>query len=587
MKKSIYHTTNNTKVAPHIGNIALLILLSFSSELIAETQIRKTDSSPIYIGDPDIYVHSDNYAYLTGTAQPNNIECSGGREICIYKSSLSQITNQNTWSFAGKYNPNIDDAFDYCNVWAPSINYINNNWYITFTARRVANGEVCGTVINGKWVDTRNETYSSIYVASGSSLQNIGKPRLYPISPISEQYDGISTTVRSWNGTVNSCPPAKNAPPPVERDANCMRIDSDVTVSDGITWIPYVWYHGSSNGDTRYSWQLTGGNSISIFNFSNPSTQVKSVQVACDTTRCFNYEEAVNEGPNLFKSQATGYYYLFYATGTFDNHYAVRYLKANNVLSLERKGFEARPILLFPHYDRCGNVVENHGGAHAVDVNNTTYLIYHKHPISYKYTSPTSCILDSNVKDNPDHTAKFTVWIEGPLQFDVNRDPYPFRHLLTGAKPASVVNKHLRRVNTNNCMDNPNGSWTAPFQLRQYACASGVDAQRFDIIRINQGNGQEHIGPYYMLRNRTSGYCVDIENNSTTAGSRIVQYHCHGANNQLWEPINSSGQVSWDSTFKLRSVNNPQICINIDASGNLVTGYCTNSSLPQWIWENS
>ena len=36
----------------------------------------------------------------------------------------------------------------------------------------------------------------------------------------------------------------------------------------------------------------------------------------------------------------------------------------------------------------------------------------------------------------------------------------------------------------------------------------------------------------YIIRNVTTGKCIDIANGSTAAGDRVAQYICHGGQNQ-------------------------------------------------------
>ncbi len=80
----------------------------------------------------------------------------------------------------------------------------------------------------------------------------------------------------------------------------------------------------------------------------------------------------------------------------------------------------------------------------------------------------------------------------------------------------------LRVVSSNKCLDVPNSS-TRSIGLQQYDC-NGTSAQKF--IMKHLGNGE------YNIINVNSRMCLDVEQGSTARGARIIQYPCHGAENQ-------------------------------------------------------
>lgn len=247
-----------------IGLVALAAIMLIWRPVFAETPVNY-NGSPLYLGDPDVYVHGD-YVYLTGTAdKPKSTVCSFNKEICIFRTdNLSSSTNSDDWELRYKYNPSLKDPLhDYCSVWAPDLafNYFSSHWELRFTARQVPKGGSCV-----------NETAQSIFMTT----EALGAPTLYR--------DGQTSGPRAWK-TGNGCPPSKTTPPPITANIDCMRLDDGYY--DG--YIPYVWYAGNP----YYSWTLTGGNAIAITSLNSSAPPQRAVDQICTASRCFNYEEGV------------------------------------------------------------------------------------------------------------------------------------------------------------------------------------------------------------------------------------------------------------------------------------------------------
>lgn len=65
---------------------------------------------------------------------------------------------------------------------------------------------------------------------------------------------------------------------------------------------------------------------------------------------------------------------------------------------------------------------------------------------------------------------------------------------------------------------------------------------------------------------------MDIQNNSSSALTPIVQWHCHGADNQLWRKVFNPYNPSM---FRLQSKLNPTLCASFPfGQTNMATAEC-------------
>jgi len=82
---------------------------------------------------------------------------------------------------------------------------------------------------------------------------------------------------------------------------------------------------------------------------------------------------------------------------------------------------------------------------------------------------------------------------------------------------------------------------------------------------LQQPNGS------YELRNANSGKCLSVYYNSTAAGAKLVQYHCHGWTDQQWQLAGMGGP-----TLAIQSVLSSY---RVDVPGGTIAW---NTQLQQW-----
>jgi GH43 family beta-xylosidase len=106
---------------------SLLFYLNQKGEpAVLEDSNASTFNNPIYqlqgIPDPYVYLHTDGYYYMTGTTTTNSVEL-------IRSASLTDMTNGVRKTIWTPSEVNLSR-----NVWAPEMHFINNKWYVYFTA---------------------------------------------------------------------------------------------------------------------------------------------------------------------------------------------------------------------------------------------------------------------------------------------------------------------------------------------------------------------------------------------------------------------------------------------------------------------
>jgi len=95
--------------------------------------------------------------------------------------------------------------------------------------------------------------------------------------------------------------------------------------------------------------------------------------------------------------------------------------------------------------------------------------------------------------------------------------------------PSNVAN--FVAVHSGKCMDVSGGSRENGAAIIQWDCHGG-DNQQWNLVPV---------GSYYKLIARHSGKCLDVSGGSYDSGANIIQWDCHGGDNQLWrlEPTGS------------------------------------------------
>lgn len=93
---------------------------------------------------------------------------------------------------------------------------------------------------------------------------------------------------------------------------------------------------------------------------------------------------------------------------------------------------------------------------------------------------------------------------------------------------------HLTR-NERKCLDVKEGSMEDGAEVILWDCHNG-DNQIWDF----NPNGQydEFGSPLGTITSRKSGKCIDAEGGSTEIGTRLIQWYCHGGENQTWKLVN-------------------------------------------------
>jgi hypothetical protein len=85
---------------------------------------------------------------------------------------------------------------------------------------------------------------------------------------------------------------------------------------------------------------------------------------------------------------------------------------------------------------------------------------------------------------------------------------------------------------------------------------------------------------FYMIVNNRTNKCVDAPASSHTSGTLLVQFGCHGGDNQRWAPFDAG-----DGFFVLLSKNTPSLCINIRLDFLIDQEPCNINSVDQkWQW---
>jgi hypothetical protein len=112
------------------------------------------------------------------------------------------------------------------------------------------------------------------------------------------------------------------------------------------------------------------------------------------------------------------------------------------------------------------------------------------------------------------------------------------------------------------CLDVPNGSTQTRLQLQQWGCGSGAQNQQFEFQRVAPGTLGIGI---YLVRNRASGLCLQVQDGSSANGAPIVQVSCNSAaNSQRFELQRVTGLGS-DRDFQLVAAHSRR-CIDVTAA---------------------
>jgi poly(3-hydroxybutyrate) depolymerase len=122
----------------------------------------------------------------------------------------------------------------------------------------------------------------------------------------------------------------------------------------------------------------------------------------------------------------------------------------------------------------------------------------------------------------------------------------------------------LRSTGAGRCLDVPNSTTTAGTRLQVYDCHGGTNQQwtRTAASELTVYSG-------------TSTRCVDAEGAGTTAGTAVIIWSCHGGDNQKWR-LNTDGSVTGVQSG---------LCLEVagTANGSAVRlGTCNGQSNQRW-----
>jgi hypothetical protein len=123
------------------------------------------------------------------------------------------------------------------------------------------------------------------------------------------------------------------------------------------------------------------------------------------------------------------------------------------------------------------------------------------------------------------------------------------------------------------CLDVNGGGTNTGARLIQYTCHGG-DNQHFRFE--SDGNGKYHI----IAGN--SGYCIDQVKASQSTGGQFMQYFCHGGTNQTFDVI--SGQVGSGYYNQIRvqhSLLNMDVANGSTSNGAFIVQYLTHGGINQ------
>ena len=116
--------------------------------------------------------------------------------------------------------------------------------------------------------------------------------------------------------------------------------------------------------------------------------------------------------------------------------------------------------------------------------------------------------------------------------------------------------------NSGKCLDVSGGSTVDGANLIQWPC-HGSDNQRWKVQSTDDG--------YIMLQSKHSGKCLDVARESTVDGANMIQWSCHGRDNQKWKV-----EVTNDGFVMLQSKHSGK-CLDV-SGGSTVDG----ANLIQW-----
>ncbi|MBW2734274.1 MAG: RICIN domain-containing protein [Deltaproteobacteria bacterium] len=395
------------------------------------------------------------------------------------------------------YDPSaIDPAYDYCSIWAPDIAKLGSSYYLLFAGQRVPKGQQCWDVPGKDQV---------IFVAETTRFDlkfGIASPLALEGGPFAKESSGC----------------------PSQGCDYALRIDATGFVDGADVWIGYTWFeHGNHNATV---------------NLADPSTIIHNT----DPTEA--YEEGVNEAPEFFKRD--GRYYFVYSTGNFNGAYRMRYLMGGSVPELTKAQSVSRG-LTSPSHARDGRLLETHGHGTIFAFQGKHYAIYHV-GIFQEGTLRTRHAYLSEVHFNQDGTmASLTQlelsWDRDP-NYDYSLDVHHQGRWIGPCVDASILAGKNRFTYSGVCLSQDQLAPLGELDGLRLCRAPYGDWSQGDCtdLELPKDGNTLHVGSPLTLPTFSqetigiqavhSNHCLDVAYWSTSLGATVLQYSCHGGDNQ-------------------------------------------------------
>jgi hypothetical protein len=145
--------------------------------------------------------------------------------------------------------------------------------------------------------------------------------------------------------------------------------------------------------------------------------------------------------------------------------------------------------------------------------------------------------------------------------------------------PAAASNgwqtTYLKAQHSGMCIDAQNNSNGAGTRIQQWAC-NNTSAQQWELVYIAGGPSlYGRAGNYYSLRKRGTNMCIDIQGGSRSNGARSILWTCHKGANQQFLLYNHF----WTISPKMSLINrNSGKCLD-------VPGFATNLGVQLVQWD--
>lgn len=129
----------------------------------------------------------------------------------------------------------------------------------------------------------------------------------------------------------------------------------------------------------------------------------------------------------------------------------------------------------------------------------------------------------------------------------------------------------IRNVSSGRCVDVFGGSTNKNANVQQFSCNNGAN-QRWEFVDV--GNGQ------YAIRNVNSGQVLDVAGDSRGNGANVQQFPWNGGANQRWRTRGPN------NNFELINVNSGK-CLEVQGGGkgnnvNIAQSQCNGARYQRW-----